>query len=98
MAGTSLRCGGFIETEGFELSKRLLMQAAELTARDIDDRLEALQWALERDSSELAAAVPGRNLWVAVTDGEPPHIRVYLRPRPNQEDEAELLWIEERSL
>jgi hypothetical protein len=98
MAGTSLRCGGFIETEVYEQSKKLLMDSLGLTDRDIDDRLDGLLWALERDSSELAAPLPDTNLWVAVTDGEPPQIRVFLRPREDHPDEAELIWIEERSL
>ena len=94
MAGTSpLVCSGFIESDTFRQSKELLKQLLELTDRDIDDRLEGLIWALQRDSALLAERIPNRNLWVAVTDH--PRLRIYLRPRADVADECELLWIEE---
>jgi hypothetical protein len=96
MAGTSppLVCDGFIETETYERSKDLLRQRLELTDRQLDDRLEALIWALQRDREGLVARrVPDRDLWVAVTDH--PYLRIYLRPRAGVAGECELLWIEE---
>ena len=43
MAGRrELQCRGFIETKTCEKSRERLKQLLELTARDIDDRLEAL--------------------------------------------------------
>ncbi len=92
MGGTSgLVCRGFIETETYSKSRQLL----ELSDRQIDDRLEALIWALTRDPDE-ASRVGSRNLWVAVTPGGIPPLRIYLRPRAAVPGECELLWIEER--
>jgi hypothetical protein len=94
MAGTSpLSCGTFVETDTYARSKQDLMERLELTARDVDDRLDALIWALYRDSTLVAEQVGARNLWVAVTDY--PRLRVYLRPRSDVQGECELLWIEE---
>lgn len=91
MVGTSPpRCGGFIESQTYADSRALLDH---LSDEEIDDRLDALLWALRRDSALVAAQVPGRNLWVAITDH--PHLRIYFRPRENVTDECELLWIEE---
>lgn len=100
MAGTShsqlLLCEGFIETKGFAESKNVLKAAFGLTDRDIDDRLRALTWNIARDASTNTQRVPGRNLWVAVTPGGIPPLRIFLRPRPGSHSECELLWIEER--
>lgn len=94
MAGTSLSCKAFIESESFERSKADLKAETGLTDGEIDDRLEALVWALQRDPSEVAQRIPGRNLWVAVTERGIPALRIYLRPRDNMPDEAEWMWIE----
>jgi hypothetical protein len=96
MAGTSLVCKGFIEAESFELSKAELKAQTGLTDTQIDDRLEALVWALHRDAEVVAKQVPGRNLWVAVTERGLPQLRIYLRPREGAPEESEWLWIEER--
>jgi|SRR6266487_1313859 len=98
MAGTSaLVCRGFIETETFTKSKERLKLVLEWTDRDIEERIEALQWAFQHDplpdDAPLTRKVKGRNLWVARTDH--PYLRVYMRPRPEVENECELLWIEE---
>lgn len=96
MVGTNLPllCRGFIETETFSKAKERLKQLLELTDRDVDDRLEALIWALQRDEQGLVARRVGtRHLWAAVTDY--PQLRLYLRPRAEVADECELLWIEE---
>lgn len=76
MAGASLRCKGFVETESFERSKAELKAESGLTDEEIDDRLEALVWVLLRDAEEVAERVPGRNLWVAVTERGLPELRV----------------------
>src|SRR6185312_216350 len=100
MAGTShsrlLLCEGFVESDAFEESKSDLKARFGLTDRDIDDRLHALTWSITRDASANAQPVPGRNLWVAVTPGGIPPLRIFLRPRPGSATECELLWIEER--
>jgi hypothetical protein len=97
MAGTSrLVCNGFIEADTFERSKDDLIRFVGLTERQVDDRLETLMWALQRDANAAAERIPSRNLWVAVTAVEAPLLRVYLRPRGDVADECELLWIEER--
>lgn len=97
MAGTSLLCKAFIESHGFEQSKADLKANTGLTDEQIDDRLEALIWALRRDADAVAKPIPGRKLWVAVTERGLPQLRVYLRPRDGAPDEAELMWIEERT-
>lgn len=77
-------------------SRERLKQLLELTDRDIDDRLEALVWALRHNPDPdvpVVAQVENRNLWVARTDY--PHLRIYLRPRAEVEGECEWLWIEE---
>jgi hypothetical protein len=98
MAGLSgeLRCEGFIEADGFEKSKDELKQATGLTDRQIDDRLDALVWALLREPSAVATRVRSLNLWVAVTPVGIPQLRVYLRPRSNTGCECEWVFIEER--
>lgn len=98
MAGTRpLVCHGFIETKSFRHSKQRLKELLEWTDRDIDDRLEALIWAFQRDpdptEAPLTRQIEGRNLWVARTDH--PYLRVYLCPRDEVENECELRWIEE---
>jgi hypothetical protein len=98
MAGLSgqLRCEGFVESSDFAKAKDQLKLGTGLTDREIDDRLEALVWALLREPAAIAEQIPGRNLWVAVTTAGAPLIRVYLRPRRGIATECELLWIEER--
>jgi len=84
MAGTSLRCNGFIESESYEQSKAELKAETGLTDEEIDDPEEA------------AERIPGRSLWVVVTERGLPELRIYLRPRDENPDEAEWLWIERR--
>jgi hypothetical protein len=102
MAGTRrLRCNAFIEAKTFEGSKQILKnevaaRGESITDRQIDDRLEAMEWALERGDSENCAPIGTRSLWVYVMPGAYPELRVYLRPRPELRAECELLWIEER--
>lgn len=102
MGGISpLLCKGFIESPSFEQSKGELMAETGLSPREIDDRLEALVWALSRGEDEdetgaYLAQVPGRNLWVAVIPRGVPPLHVYLRPRPDGAGECEWLWIERR--
>lgn len=96
MAGTSLRCNGFIESKSFERSKADLKAETGLTDEEIDDRLEALVWALRRNAGEVAERIPGRNLWVALVEGGAPELRIYLRQREENSEEAEWLWIERR--
>ena len=96
MAGTSLACEGFIESQGFEISKADLCALHELSDQDIDERLDALLWALRRDPSSVSEHVGERNLWVAVEPGSTPPLRIFLRPREGVPTDCELLWIEER--
>lgn len=102
MGGTSppsgeLACRGFIDTDGFERSKAELQALHGLTDREIDDRLEALLWALARGGDPaLVQRIPERNLWVAVTPRGIPPLRIFLRSRADVQEECELLWIEER--
>lgn len=72
-----------------------------MTERAVDDRLEALVWALSRgeledDADSVVVKVPGRNLWVAVIPRGMPPLHVYLRPRADAVGECEWLWIERR--
>lgn len=62
----------------------------------MDDRLGSLLWALRHDAEQTAERVPGRNLWVAVTERGVPRLRIYLRPLAGSSDQCELLWIEDR--
>lgn len=108
MAGTRLgllTCKGFIEAESFETSKAELMQETGLSPREVDDRVEALVWALARfggRDAEIEAAeitvkqVPNRLLWAAVIPKGIPALRLYLRPRREVPDECEWLWIERK--
>ena len=49
MAGTSSPvCREFVETEDFVRSRAELLGASGLTIQQIDDRVEALVWALSR--------------------------------------------------
>lgn len=100
MAGTSseLRCEGFIASDTFERSKEDLKRSAGLTDRQLDARLDGLEWALRRDPAVAATRVRNLNLWTAVTPAGIPPLRVYLRPRPGVPNECELMWIEERLL
>ncbi len=98
MAGNKpLVCKGFIETKTFKQSKERVKLVLEWTDREVDDRLEALQWAFHHDAepgvAPLTRRIEGRHLWVARTDH--PYLRVYMRPRPEVQDECELMWIEE---
>jgi hypothetical protein len=94
MAGTSseLRCEGFIASDTFERSKEDLKRSAKLTDRQVDDRLDGLEWALRRDPAATATRVRNLNLWTAVTPVGTPPLRIYLRPRPGVPTECELLW------
>jgi len=96
MAGTSLLCNGFVESETYERSKAELKAVTGLTDEEIDDRLEAVVWALLRDAEEVAERIPGRNLWVVVIERGLPTLHIYLRPRADNPEEAEWLWIERR--
>jgi hypothetical protein len=96
MAGTSLLCNAFIESESFEQSKAELKAETGLTDQEIDDRLEAVVWALRRNTQETAEQIPGLNLWVVVTERGLPELRIYLRPRDGMPEEAEWMWIERR--
>jgi len=98
MAGTSseLRCAGFIASDTFERSKEDLKRSANLTDRQVDDRLDALEWALRRDPDVTATRVRNLSLWTAVTPVGIPPLRIYLRPRPDVPSECELMWVEER--
>jgi hypothetical protein len=98
MAGNKpLVCKGFLETKTFEQSKERLKLVLEWTDRQVEDRLEGLQWAFQHDPDPddvpLTRKIKGRNLWVARTDH--PYLRVYMRPRAEVQDECELMWIEE---
>jgi len=97
MAGTSqlLLCDGFIESKGFEKSKRDLIALSGLTDEQIDDRLEALTWEIRRDASTNTRQIRD-NLWVAVIPRGIPPLRIFLCPRSGAQAECELLWIEER--
>lgn len=100
MGGTKpLSCAGFVEPPTFEKSKYDLMGETSLTSRQIDERLEALVWALARVDDEddsVVAQVAGLNLWVAIIPRGVPPLHVYLRPRPDATAECEWLWIERR--
>lgn len=108
MAGTRLgilTCRGFVEAESYEQSKAELMQETGMTPCEIDDRVEALVWALarfegkdaEREAVEITVQqVPNRQLWVAVIPRGIPPLRLYLRPRPDAPGECEWLWIERK--
>lgn len=97
MAGTKrLVCNGFIESELYTRSKADLMELLDVDEEDIDDRLEGLLWSLRRDPAANSAQVGSRNLWVAVMPYGLPPLRIFLKPRDEVPDEAELLWIEER--
>lgn len=98
MAGTKpLVCREFVEAESFERTRAELMQATGLTPRQVDDRVEALEWALARGDNEEDPAVepvPDSSTWAAVIPGGVPPLRLYLRPC-SAEYKCEWLWIEE---
>lgn len=101
MVGTKpLVCTGFIEADSFTWSKGELMRETGMTDHEVDDRLEALVWALLRgaeDDDEIAVSkVPNRHLWVAPIPRGIPPLRVYLRPRSDVAGECEWMWIERR--
>lgn len=99
MAGSKpppLIFNGFLETDTFEWSKADLQKLFGLSDRAVDDRLEALMWSLHRNPTANCERVSERNLWVAVTPGGVPPIRIYMRPHPTLIGEWDLLWIEER--
>ena len=73
------------------------MEETGMTVQDVDDRLEALVWALARgddEAEDAAVQVPGRSMWAAELPRGVPPLRVYLRPR-SAKHECEWLWIEE---
>jgi hypothetical protein len=99
MAGTSpLVCRGFVESDAFVRSRAKLMEETGMTVQEVDDRVEALVWALARGDNETEDSavqqVPGRNMWAAELPRGVPPLRLYLRPR-SAEHECEWLWIEE---
>ena len=107
MAGTRLgflTCRGFIEADTFERSKSDLKRETGLNDHQIDDRVEALVWALthfdgvvDEEAAEITVKqVPNRRLWAAVIPGGTPPLRLYLRPRVGVEGECEWLWIERK--
>jgi hypothetical protein len=89
--------GGYTETELYERSKIDLRERFGLSDLDIDDRLVALSWAVERGNADLVKRVPNRNLWAAVTPGGFPPLRFYLCPSDSP-GVCELRWVEERPL
>jgi hypothetical protein len=97
MAGISPPiCRGFTETETFTRSKADLQELYGLSDEQVEDRVEAVQWGLVRGGDPaLVQRVPTRrNLWVAVTPGGIPPVRIYFRPT-DISGECDLLWIEE---
>ncbi|MGZ8716404.1 MAG: hypothetical protein ACXWYO_04760 [Gaiellaceae bacterium] len=88
-----LICNGFVEADSFVKSKADLIATLDLTDRDIDDRLAALMWGLNHDAEYVAERIPGRILWVAITDWPP--LRIFMRPSREVFGICELLWIEE---
>lgn len=103
MAGTSprLSCNGFIEADSFTWSKGELMRETGMTEHEVDDRLEALVWALLRgeddDGEPVVRKIPNRNLWAAVLPRGIPPLRIYIRPRLDVAGECEWMWIEWRA-
>jgi hypothetical protein len=98
MAGDSfLRCEGFIEGDGYAQSKAELTKKHRLSDREVDDRLNALLWALRREPAAVADRIGEKDFWVAVTPRGSPGLRVFLRPRPGVITECELVWIEARN-
>jgi hypothetical protein len=100
MAGISpLVCREFVETEGFVQSREVLLRDTGLTMQQVDDRVEALEWALARgdiDEEGALRPVPGLNIWAAVLPRGIPPLRLYLKPCGSVEHKCEWLWIEER--
>jgi hypothetical protein len=100
MAGTSLLvCREFVESDDFMRSRADLLEETGLTIQQLDDRLEAVEWALARGDNDEEAwvrPVPGRRIWVAVIPRGIPPLRLYLRPCDSVEHKCEWLWIEER--
>ena len=98
MVGTRpLVCRGFEESDIFMQARADLMEALGLSIRDIDERVEALEWALVRDVEAVAEQVPGLNLWVAVTPRGLPPLRLYVKPHSSDNAKCVWLWIEERN-
>jgi hypothetical protein len=97
MVGTKpLVCRGFEESDIFIQARAELMATLGLSLREIDDRLEAVEWALVRDVDEVAEQVPGLNLWVALIPRGLPPLRVYFKPHTSEEAKCVWMWIEER--
>jgi hypothetical protein len=100
MVGTSpLVCREFVETDDYMRSRADLIEQTGLTIQQVDDRVEALEWALARGDNEEEGTVepiPGRNIWVAVIPRGIPPLRLYLRPCQETKYRCEWLWIEER--
>ena len=100
MAGTSpLVCREFVETDDFTRSRDELLEETGLTIQQVDDRVEALEWALSRgdnDDEGFVRPVPGRSIWAAVIPRGMPPLLLYLRPCRSVEHKCEWLWIEER--
>lgn len=100
MAGIKpLLCREFVETDEFIQSRADLLEETGLTIQQLDDRIEALEWALARgddDDEPVIRQVPGRGIWAAVIPRGIPPLRLYLRPCESIENRCEWLWIEER--
>jgi hypothetical protein len=100
MVGTSpLVCLEFVETDDYMRSRADLIEQTGLTIQEVDDRVEALEWALARGDNDADATVepiPDRNIWVAVIPRGIPPLRLYLRPCSITKHRCEWLWIEER--
>lgn len=100
MAGTSpLVCREFVDGKGYVESRADLMRETGLTIEEIDDRVEALEWALSRgdnDEEGFVRPLASGKTWVAVIPRGIPPLRLFLRPCDGIEYKCEWLWIEER--
>lgn len=97
MVGTRpLVCRGFEESDIFIKSRADVTTAFGLSIRDIDERLEALEWALARDVEEVAERIPELDLWVAVIPRGLPPLRVYFAPHRDIDAKCVWLWMEEK--
>jgi len=92
-----LVCRGFEESDIFIQSRADLMESLGIDIKEVDERLEALEWALVRDAEAVATRIPDLDLWVAPIPRGLPPLRVYFRPHPTENAKCVLMWIEERS-
>lgn len=80
-------------------SRADLLEETGMTLQQLDDRIEALEWALargDRDDDAGVRPIPGRSIWAAVIPRGIPPLRLYLRPCDSVKHKCEWLWIEER--